>query len=58
MRLDYLVTASDLKKSDLGKNRFFSVLNTPYPNGQIIGSERVQAVKWLKRLANHVAVTT
>ncbi len=30
------MTASDLEKSDLGKNRFYSVLNMPYPNGKII----------------------
>ncbi len=28
----------------------------PYPNGKIMAVERVQAVYWLLRLANHVAV--
>ncbi len=35
------------KKSDLGKNRFYSALNMPYPNGKIIAGERVQTVYWL-----------
>ncbi len=34
------MTASVLEKSDLEKNRFYSVLNMPYPNGKIIGAER------------------
>ncbi len=33
------MTASVLEKSDLGKNRFYSALNMPSPNGKI---ERVQ----------------
>ncbi len=37
-----LMTASDLEKSDLGKNRFYSSLNMPYPNGKIIGAERAR----------------
>ncbi len=36
------MTASGLEKSDLGKNRFYSALNIPYPNGKIIGDERVR----------------
>ncbi len=36
------MTASVLKKSDLGKNQFDSALNMPYPNGKIIGAERVR----------------
>ncbi len=36
------MTASGLEKSGLGKNRFYSALNTPYPNGKIIGAERVR----------------
>ncbi len=36
------MTASDLEKLDRGKNRFYSVLNMPYPNGKINGAERVQ----------------
>ncbi len=36
-----------LRKSDLGKNRFYSALNMPYPNGKIIAVERVQTVYWL-----------
>ncbi len=51
-----LLTTSGLEKSDLGKNRFYSALNMPYPNGKIIAAERVQAVYWLHRLANYVAV--
>ncbi len=42
-----LMTASGLEKSDLRKNRFYSALNMPYPNGKIIAVERVQAVYWL-----------
>ncbi len=37
------MTASVLEKSDLGKNRFYSALNMPYPNGKIIGAERVRS---------------
>ncbi len=37
------MTASGLEKSDLGKNRFYSALNTPYLNGKIIGAERVRS---------------
>ncbi len=36
------MTAFGLEKSDLGKNRFHSALNMPYPNGKIIGAERVR----------------
>ncbi len=36
------MTASGLEKSDLGKNRFYSALNMPYPNGKIIGAESVR----------------
>ncbi len=36
------MSASGLEKSDLGKNRFYSPLNMPYPNGKIIGAERVR----------------
>ncbi len=36
------MTASGLEKSGLGKNRFYSALNMPYPNGKIIGAERVR----------------
>ncbi len=42
-----LVIASGLDKSDLWKNRFYSALNMPYPNGKIIAVERVQTVYWL-----------
>ncbi len=38
------MTVSSLEKSDLGKNRFYSALNMPYPNGKIIGVERVRTV--------------
>ncbi len=41
------MTASGLEKSDLGKNRFYSALNMPFPNGKIIAVERVQTVYWL-----------
>ncbi len=34
---------SGLEKSDLGKNRFYSAINTPYLNGEIIGAERVRS---------------
>ncbi len=37
------MTAFDLEKSDLGKNRFYSALNMPYLNGKIIGAERVRS---------------
>ncbi len=43
VRLDPLMTASGLEKSDLG---FYSALNMPYPNGKIIAIERVQTVYW------------
>ncbi len=43
VELDPLMTASGLEKSDLGKNRFDSVLNMPYLNGKIIGTERVRS---------------
>ncbi len=36
------MTSSGLEKLDLGKNRFYSPLNMPYPNGKIIAVERVQ----------------
>ncbi len=36
------MTASGLEKSDLGKHRFYSALNMPYPNGKIIKAERVR----------------
>ncbi len=36
--------ASGLEKSDLGKNRFYSALNMPYPNGNIIGAERARSL--------------
>ncbi len=36
------MTAPGLEKSDLGKNRFYSSLNMPYPNGKIIGAEIVR----------------
>ncbi len=36
------MTASDLEKSDLGTNRFYSALNMPYLNGKIIGAKRVR----------------
>ncbi len=36
------MTASVLEKSDLGKYRFYSALNMPYPNGKIIGAERAR----------------
>ncbi len=36
------MTVPGLEKSDLGKNRFYSALNMPYPNGHIIGAERVR----------------
>ncbi len=44
-----MMTASHLEKSDLGKNRFYSALNMPYPNGTIIAVERVQTFtgQWL-----------
>ncbi len=29
----------------------------PYPTGNIIATQRIQAVYWLLRLDNHVAVT-
>ncbi len=38
------MTASGLEKSDLGKNRFYSALYRPYPNGKIIGAERVRSL--------------
>ncbi len=38
------MTASGLEKSVLGKNRFYSALNMPYPNGKIIGAERARTV--------------
>ncbi len=38
------MTASGLEKSDLGKNRFYSALNMPYPNGRTIGAERVRTL--------------
>ncbi len=47
VRLDPLMTASGLEKSDLGKNRFYSALNIPYPNGKSIAIERVQTFYWL-----------
>ncbi len=49
MRLGFLGRARPhgIKKSDLGKNRFYSVLNIPYPNGKFIAVERVQTVYWL-----------
>ncbi len=47
VELDHLMTASGLEKSDLGKNRFYSALNMPYPNGKIIVVERVRTVYWL-----------
>ncbi len=37
------MTAPGLEKSDLGRNRFYSALNTPYLNGKIIGAERVRS---------------
>ncbi len=37
------MTASGLEKSDLGKNRFYSALNMPYLNGEIIGAETVRS---------------
>ncbi len=37
------MTASDLEKSDLGKNRFYSALNMPYLKGTIIGAEGVRS---------------
>ncbi len=43
------MTAFGIEISDLGKNRFYSALNMPYPNGKIIAVERVQAVNWLQR---------
>ncbi len=46
-RAEPLMTASGLEKSDLGKNRLYSALNMPYPNGKIIAVERVQTVYWL-----------
>ncbi len=36
------MTASGLEKSDLGKHRYYSALNMPYPNGKIIEAERVR----------------
>ncbi len=36
------MTASGLEKSDLEKNRFYSAISIPYPNGKIIGAERVR----------------
>ncbi len=50
------MTASGLEISDLGKIRFYSALNMPYPTGKIIAVERVQAVYWLYWLAYHVEV--
>ncbi len=50
------MTTSGLEESDLGRNRFYSALNMPYPNGKITAVERVHVVYWLQRLANHVAV--
>ncbi len=47
VRLDHLMTTSWFEKFDLGKTRSYSALKLPYPNGKIIGSERVQAVYWL-----------
>ncbi len=41
-RAGHLMIASDLEKSDLGKNWFYSALNMPYPNGKIIEAERVR----------------
>ncbi len=41
------MTSSGLEKSDLGKNRFYTVLNVPYPTGKIIAAQRIQAVYWL-----------
>ncbi len=42
------MTASGLEKSDLWKkNRFYSALNMPYPNGESIAVERVQTTYWL-----------
>ncbi len=38
------MTASGLKKSDLGKNRFYLAPNMPYLNGKIIGAERVRTL--------------
>ncbi len=37
------MTTSGLEKSDLGKNRFYSALNMPYLNAEIIGAERVRS---------------
>ncbi len=45
--MDPLMTTSGLEKTDLGKNRFYSALNMPYPSGKIIAVERVQIVYWL-----------
>ncbi len=36
------MTAFGLEKIDLLKNRFCSALNIPFPNGKIIGGERVR----------------
>ncbi len=36
------MNASGLEKSDRGKNRVYSALNMPNPNGKIIGAERVR----------------
>ncbi len=36
------MTSSGLEKSDLGENRFYSPLNMPFPDGKIIGAERVR----------------
>ncbi len=37
-----LMNASGLEKSDVGKNQFYSALNMSYPNGKIIGAERIR----------------
>ncbi len=48
MRLGFLGRAGPpddrlcLRKSDLGKNRFYLTLNMPSPNCKIIGTERIQ----------------
>ncbi len=53
MRLGFLGRAGPpddrlwLRKSDLGKNRLYSALNMPFPNGKIIAVERVRTVYWL-----------
>ncbi len=41
------MTASGLEKSDLGKNRFYTSLNMPYPTGKIIAAQTIHAVYWL-----------